>query len=80
MVGNVLVTPLSPSTFFIFRGAIIHVLLGFGDPGSNGLVFAMDKTRMGGVHATHQEWSDVYHVHKNSNEKKKTRIKLQQTT
>ena len=64
MVGNVLVTPSFPSTFFFFRGAIIRLLLGFGDPGWNGLVFTMDKTRMGGVHATHQEWSDVHNIHK----------------
>jgi len=56
MVGNVLVAPLFPSTFFFWGGAIIRLLLG--------LVFAMDKTRMGGVRATHQEWSDVHHIHK----------------
>ena len=33
MVGKVLVTPSFPSTFFFFRGAIIRLLLGFGDPG-----------------------------------------------
>ena len=29
------------------------------------LVLAMDKTRMSGVRDTHQEWSDVHHIHKN---------------
>ena len=70
LVGDVLfflaifvfVTRSFPSTFF-FRGAIIRLLLGFGDPGWNELVFAMDKTNMSGVRATHQEWSGVHHIH-----------------